>query len=167
MKKNLLLALLLSATLLSMNSCSSSDSTDDQTAASTEQLVTNYDYTAKELELANIINVYRVSKGLNALILVNHISHISEGHDQYMIERNVISHDLFQSRFQNLVSVLGADRVGENIAYNFNLPQSALTAWLNSPGHKANIEGDFTHCGISIRENANGIKYYTNMFMKK
>ena len=38
---------------------------------------------------------------------------------------------------------------------------------LNSAGHKANIEGDFTHFGISIRTNAEGKKYYTNIFVKK
>ena len=29
---------------------------------------------------------------------------------------------------------------GENIAYGYTTPQSVMNAWLNSPGHKANIE---------------------------
>jgi uncharacterized protein YkwD len=39
---------------------------------------------------------------------------------------------------------------------------------MNSPTHKANIEGDFTHIGISVTADpVTGRKYYTNMFMKK
>jgi uncharacterized protein YkwD len=38
---------------------------------------------------------------------------------------------------------------------------------LNSASHKENIEGNFTHFGIAIRENATtGKKYYTNIFVK-
>jgi uncharacterized protein YkwD len=67
-----------------------------------------------------------------------------------------------------LVDVLGAKRVSENIAYNYQTPESAMSAWLNSPGHKDNIEGDFTHLGISITvDETTGKKYYTNMFIKK
>ena len=30
--------------------------------------------------------------------------------------------------------------MGENIAYGYPTPQDVMTGWLNSPGHKANIE---------------------------
>jgi uncharacterized protein YkwD len=85
-----------------------------------------------------------------------------------MIENNVVNHDYFQARSNNIINVLGAEKVGENIAYNYVTPQSALSAWLNSPGHKANLEGDYTHFGISVTVNPEtGRKYYTNIFMKK
>ncbi|TBX66972.1 CAP domain-containing protein, partial [Flavobacterium silvisoli] len=64
--------------------------------------------------------------------------------------------------------VLGAERVGENVAYNYSTAESAFSAWMNSPTHKANIEGNFTHFGISVTTDpATGRKYYTNMFIKK
>ncbi len=45
--------------------------------------------------------------------------------------------------------------------------QAVVEAWLNSAGHKANIEGNYTHFGIAIRENpVNGKKYFTNIFAK-
>ena len=85
-----------------------------------------------------------------------------------MIQNNVVNHDQFQERSKNIIEVLGAVKVNENVAYNYVTPNSALHAWLNSPGHKANIEGDFTHFGISIRINpVNGKSYYTNIFIKK
>jgi uncharacterized protein YkwD len=85
-----------------------------------------------------------------------------------MIDNDVVNHDYFQQRSDNLVRVLGAEKVGENIAYNYQTAESAMSAWLNSPSHKANIEGDYTHLGISVTINPdNGKKYYTNMFIKK
>jgi uncharacterized protein YkwD len=64
------------------------------------------------------------------------------------------------------MKVLGAKNVGENIAYNYNTPEAAVTAWLNSPSHKQNIEGDYTNFGISIRVSPEGKSYYTNIFVK-
>lgn len=114
-----------------------------------------------------LINSYRVGIGLNALEKNNYISIKSEEHDNYMINNNVVNHDNFISRSENIIKVLGAKKVSENIAYNYNTPQAALEAWLKSPGHKENIEGDFTNFGISIRVNPDGRKYYTNIFVKR
>jgi uncharacterized protein YkwD len=84
-----------------------------------------------------------------------------------MITNNVVNHDGFVNRSDNIIKNLGAKTVGENIAFNYSSPQGALNAWLNSPGHKENIVGNYTHFGISIRENpATGKKYYTNIFAK-
>jgi uncharacterized protein YkwD len=149
-----------------MNSCSS-DASETSIDNTSSQIVENYSYSAAELETMKLINDYRVSVGLNPLEKINHISYKSEEHDIYMIDNNVVSHDGFVSRSENIMKVLGAKTVGENIAYNYNSPQAALAAWLNSPSHKENIEGNFTHFGISIRENVTtGKKYYTNIFAK-
>ena len=79
-----------------------------------------------------------------------------------------VDHDLFAERSENIMQVLGAKKVNENIAYNYTTANSVLAAWLASPSHKATIEGDFTHFGISIKENpVTGKKYYTNIFMKR
>jgi uncharacterized protein YkwD len=83
-----------------------------------------------------------------------------------MIDNNVVNHDDFVSRSENIMKVLGAKSVAENIAYNYNSPQAVLSAWLKSPSHKQNIEGNFTHFGLAIRINPDGKKYYTNIFAK-
>ncbi|WP_367770082.1 CAP domain-containing protein [Flavobacterium sp. WC2421] len=166
MKRNLLSLLLLLAVIFTMNSCSSNASEATPVEAKSE-VVVNYTYTASEIEAMDLINEYRVSVGLNPLEKINHISYKSEEHDKYMITNNVVNHDDFVARSENIIKVLGAKTVGENIAYNYNSPQAAVTAWLNSPSHKENIEGNFTHFGISIRENpTTGKKYYTNIFAK-
>ena len=129
-------------TLVSCSTNSKEESSVDTT------LVTKYDYSQDELQLAQLINDYRVSHGLNALQIVNHISYKSLEHNEYMIDNNVVNHDYFDQRAENIKEVLGATKVGENIAYNYSTANGALTAWLNSSGHKANIEGDYTHFGF-------------------
>ena len=166
MKTKLLRTILPMALVFTMMSCSS-DSTEDLTLPQAT-LVQEYSSSADELELADLINAHRLSLGLNALQTIPHISYKSEEHNEYMISNNVVNHDLFAERSQNIMQVLGAVKVNENVAYNYSSPNSVLNAWLNSPGHKANIEGQFTNFGISIRENPEtGKKYYTNIFIKK
>ena len=158
-------ALLPLAIVFTMVSCSS-DSTEG--ASTDNKLVTTYNYNESELKVITLVNNYRQSIGLNALEVINHISHKSQEHNIYMIENKVVNHDYFQQRANNLVEVLDATRVAENIAYNYQTPESAMSAWLNSPEHNSNIEGDFTHIGISITvDETSGKKYYTNMFIKK
>ena len=148
-------------------SCSSDDVPATETFSDTPKIVLDYNYTPIEIETMTLINNYRVSIGLKPLEKINHVSYKSEEHDEYMIANNDVNHDNFEARSNNIMQVLGAIRVSENIAYNYNSAKAAFDAWLKSDGHKKNIEGDFTHFGISIRENpANGKKYYTNIFVK-
>jgi uncharacterized protein YkwD len=165
MKAKMFRALLPLAIVFTMVSCSS----DSSEASSTDKkIVTTYNYNETETKLVTLINNYRQSIGLNTLEVINHISYKSEEHNKYMIDNKVVNHDYFYDRSQNLIHVLGAETVGENIAYNYLTAESAFNAWMNSPAHKANIEGDFTHIGISVTTDpATGRKYYTNMFMKK
>lgn len=162
MKSNLLGALSLIVIAYTLDSCSS-----DNVESQDTNVVMNYTYVSSELETLELINIYRLSIGLNALEKINHISYKSEEHDNYMIANNVVNHHGFVERSENIKNVLGAKTVSEIIAYNYNSPEAAFTAWMNSPKHRETITGDYTHFGISIRENPdNKRKYYTNIFIK-
>ncbi|NDP28740.1 MAG: CAP domain-containing protein [Flavobacterium sp.] len=165
MKAKLLSVLLLIAIQFTMNSCSA-DSSENTNSAVSSQKAMGYTYNSSEIETMALINAYRVSIGLNELQEIKHISYKSEEHDNYMITNNVVNHDEFATRSENIMEVLGAKSVAENVAYNYNSPQAALDAWLKSPAHKANIVGNFTNFGLSIRVSAEGKKYYTNIFVK-
>lgn len=163
MKAKMFRALLPIAIVFTMISCSTSES--DEAPA---PIVQNFSYTTVELDLMDQINTYRVSVGLNALQPINHISYKSAEHNDYMIENDVVGHQKFEQRANNIKQVLGAVKVSENVAYNFQSNEGVLNAWLLSDGHKENLEGDYTHFGISIKINpVNGKKYYTNIFMKR
>ncbi|HST17721.1 MAG TPA: CAP domain-containing protein [Gaiellaceae bacterium] len=54
---------------------------------------------------------------------------------------------------------------GENIAYGYPTPDQVMSGWLNSPGHKANIENpSFTTIGVGVAANAQGGYYWTQDF---
>ena len=120
-----------------------------------------------ELDLINKVNDYRISKGLNKLEIINHISFIASEHNEYMISIDKVTHDGFDKRSENIKNVLNAIRVGENIAFGFSSNESTLKSWINSNSHRVNLEGNYTHMGISIREDNSGRKYYTNIFIYK
>jgi uncharacterized protein YkwD len=165
MKAKLLRVLLLVATVHTLSSCTpESINTVSDATISSEKKVYNYTYSTAELETMTLINNYRVSLGLNELKQINYISLQSEEHNKYMIANNDVNHDGFVTRSENIMKVLGAKLVGENVAYNFTTPQAVFNAWILSPQHKKNIEGNYTDFGISIRENEKGQKYYTNIF---
>ena len=55
---------------------------------------------------------------------------------------------------------------GENIAYGQRSPEEVVTAWMNSEGHRANIMSpNFTTIGIGYYQAANGIKYWSQLFI--
>jgi hypothetical protein len=77
-----------------------------------------------------------------------------------------------QSEVQHLEpsTPAGAARLGENVAYNFGYrdrsPQSAVTGWMNSSGHRANIlNPSFQGAGIGAAVSASGKVYYCQMFV--
>jgi uncharacterized protein YkwD len=168
MKANLLRLVLLTTVIFTMNSCSSDSSevaTDNSTNLTAK--VVEYDYNEMEITTMNLINEYRVSVGLNPLERINHISYKSEQHDDYMITNKVVNHNDFVARSENIIKVLGAKTVGENVAYNFKTAESVVAAWLKSPAHKENIVGNYTHFGIAIKtDQETGKMYYTNIFAK-
>lgn len=163
MKSNIFFAIIY--VFFSLGSCSSDKY--DETINVAPPIDIKYNYLASELETIRLINDYRIGIGLKALEKNDFISYKCEEHNNYMSTNNLVNHNGFTARLDEIVKVLGAARVGENVAYNYKTSRAALDGWLNSPEHKKNIEGDFNQIGISIRENSiSGKKYYTNIFAK-
>jgi uncharacterized protein YkwD len=55
---------------------------------------------------------------------------------------------------------------GENIAVSQQTPEDVVKAWMNSPGHRANILSEsFTAIGVGVAEDANGRLYWVQMFI--
>lgn len=53
---------------------------------------------------------------------------------------------------------------GENVAYGYTAA-TVTTAWMNSPGHRANIvSAGYTHIGVGVACSASGAMYFTQVF---
>lgn len=78
----------------------------------------------------------------------------AQNHSNDMLNRNFFNHNNpdGKSPFDRMRDDgIAYDRAGENIASGQRTAQAVLDAWLNSPGHRANIENcQYTHNGIGL-----------------
>jgi uncharacterized protein YkwD len=130
---------------------------------SSNEIDVSFTITEQILDLAN---EHRISIGKEKLIRSIDADQVADIHTNYMIEQGLISHDNFYKRMEELKDLVNAKAVGENVAFGYASGESVMEGWLNSPGHKANIEGDFTHVGISAIKDENGRYYYTQLFYR-
>lgn len=140
--------------------CNTSCSKDEEAVENSETL------TIVE-EILQLVNAHRNSIGKQALAFNTLANTLAYEHTLYMIDQRDISHDDFDVRANQLFDSENASGVGENVAYGQQSAQAVMQAWLNSPGHRRNIEGDFTHIGIAVVKNSNGVYYFTQLFLKK
>lgn len=120
-----------------------------------------------ELEILDLINTYRVNQKLKPLNSLDIIKSVAFTHTDYMVSVNKVNHDNFYQRKSSLVKNISAVKVTENVAYAYGSAESVVNAWLNSPAHRANLEGDFTDFEISAEMNSEGKWYFTNIFVKR
>jgi len=69
-------------------------------------------------------------------------------------------------RYQNLVQEIGARAISENDGFGYRTAESVVKAWNNSEGHRENIEGSYTHFGISVDQDQYRKNYFTNIFVR-
>ena len=121
-----------------------------------------------EEDILNYVNLDRKSKGLKALRLNKIESSIAAQHSRNMATGKVpFGHDGLQTRAKAIRKQLGGiSTVGENVASGQMTAREAVDGWLQSPGHKRNIEGDFTLTGIGWAKDKKGMIYYTQIFSK-
>ncbi|WP_308992828.1 CAP domain-containing protein [Mariniflexile litorale] len=142
------------------------DSLDDK-ADSIELSLITPETKSIEVEILELINNHRLSLGLNTLTDMSVVKSVAFSHTDYMVGKNEVSHANFYKRSDYLKANAGATKVSENVAYGYSSADSVVRAWLNSDGHRANIEGDYTNFDLAAEQNAEGKWYYTNIFIKK
>jgi|TARA_R100000306_G_scaffold29587_1_gene32422 uncharacterized protein YkwD len=118
-------------------------------------------------EILDLVNQHRASQGLETLKRdQQYASAYAVDHTFYMIDLEEINHDHFDVRKKGLKD-RGAKIVGENVAFGYPTAEEVVNAWLNSPGHRANIEGSYTHSGFGVIQAPDGRYYFTQLFYKK
>lgn len=117
-------------------------------------------------EILQLVNLHRQSLGKQNLQRSTEADKLAEEHTYYMIDRSKISHDNFAIRFAKLQEQVLARSAGENVAFGQASAKTVMDAWINSAGHRANIEGDYTHIGIAAIKDESGRYYYTQLFYR-
>jgi uncharacterized protein YkwD len=116
------------------------------------------------VEVARILsdtNAFRAANGKPPLIAMPALNTIADEWARTMHDQCIFEH---RSSFS--VYPAGWTRAGENIAAGYSYT-SVVQGWIDSPGHRANMLGDFTHIGIGYKQGPNCYRtYFVQNFAK-
>lgn len=120
-----------------------------------------------ELEILQLINEHRATLSLAPLSFHPAIQASSFQHSTNIAKGLVpFGHEGFSDRANTLVQNLKGSGASENVAMGQKTAQEVVHGWLNSSGHRNNIEGDFNLTGISVVKNQQGENIFTQLFIK-
>ena len=123
-----------------------------------------------EREQLQELNSDRVANGLQVLQCDSRLVMVAREHSHDMVSRQFFAHTNPDGEQPwdrlNRNGVTEWRRVGENIAYGFSNAAEVQEGWMNSPGHRENILEDFTHAGVGIFVDGQGLIYWTQMFAR-
>ena len=120
-----------------------------------------------ESDILKYVNEDRLAHGLSPLQMNQLESSLASKHSLDMSVGKVkFGHDGFNARAKTIKKALGSTEVGENVAEGSMTAREVVDGWLHSPGHKKNIEGNFTLTGIGYASNKKGDIYFTQIFSR-
>lgn len=127
---------------------------------------------ARESELESLTNSHRVALGLHALVTRHDVRDVARAHSEHMITHRFFDHvnpegeQPWQRASRAGVAWI---EYGENIAAGFATPMSTFQAFLQSSGHRQNIEDPrWTAQGHGFASNPHSefIDYWTQNFLR-
>src|SRR6478609_732831 len=127
--------------------------------------------TPMDESILRYINDYRRSKGLSSLQPLDVATQQAYLHSKNMATgKTGFGHTGFEKRVQVIQKTLGVSYISasaENVANGQLSAKEVVKGWLNSPGHKRNIEGNYTLTGIGNYKDREGNIYFTQIFIRK
>lgn len=126
----------------------------------------NTGVSAVEAEVIRLCNNARAQNGLGWMSTNWELSRVARYKSQDMHDKRYFSHTspTYGSPFA-MINAFGISyrTAGENIAMGQRTAQQVFNAWMNSPGHRANIlNGSFKQIGVGYVADGN---YWTQMFI--
>lgn len=115
-------------------------------------------------EVINLVNSERAKNGLAPLTARNDLNEYARLRSSEITDNFAHERPDGSSPLNYVMSLNGVHTSGENIAYGQSSPEAVMNAWMNSPGHRANIlNSAFTSIGVGCYEK-NGRLYWTQIF---
>jgi uncharacterized protein YkwD len=113
-------------------------------------------------------NKYRKSKGLAPLELSETVSVQAREHSRDMAKgRTGFGHEGFEERIDDISKKMGSVKgAAENVAYGTLDAEAVVKGWINSPGHRKNLEGNYNVIGIGTADKGR-ITFFTQIFINK
>jgi uncharacterized protein YkwD len=124
-----------------------------------------------EREIHLQVNQYRARRGLPPLAYDERVAAVARSHSAAMAsgERG-FGHAGFQERTEAVTRLLPTARAfAENVAYDSRtgprLAALVVQGWIDSAGHRANLEGGYDLTGIGVAVARDGRRYFTQIFV--
>jgi uncharacterized protein YkwD len=116
------------------------------------------------------VNRYRQFKNLPPLQIDPAISAQAKAHSEEMARTGNMNHEGFEDRTNAVSQTIVYRKAAENVAHNMGYGQPDLVAvkgWIESPGHRRNMIGQYDLTGIGVAKNAKGEYFFTQIFIRK
>lgn len=127
--------------------------------------------TAEARELLQQVNKARAEAGLPALKYDSSVENVAMIKAKDMRDNNYFAHvSPTYGQPHEMLTQFGIKWTysGENIAAGQNTVSAVHTAWMNSPGHRANIlNQNYTHVGFGYVKGGSYRTYWVQMFIRK
>lgn len=114
-------------------------------------------------EIVALVNEARRSARLGALAPDTTLQHLAQGQAERMARAGRIFHNAALGK--KMLSGSTWTQFGENVAAGPSMAEVHV-GLLNSPHHRANILGDFTHVGAAVVHTSDGDFYVAEVFGK-
>lgn len=115
-------------------------------------------------EVVGLLNAERSSRGLAPVAIQAQVVAAARAHSADQAATGVMSHT--GSDGSNTGDRL--ERAGftwrgwaENVGAGHTSPAHIYDGWLNSPGHRANMLGDYAYIGVAVVDAADGTRFWT------
>lgn len=106
------------------------------------------------IAFTDLMNAHRTAVGCDALEWNGSVAQVALAHSEDMIARDYFAHTNPDgaSPFDRLdLAGITFSRAAENIAWGYPTGEAVLTAWLDSPGHRTNLENcSLTQHGVGL-----------------
>jgi uncharacterized protein YkwD len=172
MKKNTILTRIVFLVILLLNNfgCNQAESVSsvlaevgiDSTPLSVEEEMTE--------ELMILVNNHRINIGKRPLEHLAVLGAIARTHSEDMASNTVaFGHTGFSQRCSEARIVIGGGNLcAENVAMGQKTVAAAFNSWMDSSGHRANLEQSrVTHTGFGLKQSSTGTYYWTQIFIEK
>jgi uncharacterized protein YkwD len=123
--------------------------------------------------VTELVNQHRASKGLSQLAVSTSLTNASIWKSRHMAKYLYMTHNdpappVARTTGERLAACGYPSTTsgwGENIAYGYATAESVMQAWLNSSGHRANIENaSFRSIGVGAASSSTGRIYWAQAF---
>ncbi|MDP3558929.1 MAG: CAP domain-containing protein [Legionellaceae bacterium] len=114
------------------------------------------------------INAYRAQHHVAPLTLNPSMNQIAQKHTVAMAQHHVgVGHTGFFQRVKELYHLIPHSAgAAENVAGGHWDAHQVVQGWIHSSGHRRNLLGHYQLTGIGLAQDARGVRYYTQIFLK-